>query len=163
MEPKVILGLLCCEYPPGLRPENWWNAPNELAIDFVRFGDLLNPPAQFVGQPFTRDGNRHQFGIVTDGPSSPTTHAFQWRHDEVVFRSWQGHADEPDAGDVIETWSYTGPDNARPEEPRVHMNLWLFEGYAQVWTDHVREPVDEIFLLSDENPRARLKAVFLAG
>ena len=129
-DPKVIFGLFLWEYQPCWRPENWWNAPNEIDIEFGRFGDPLNPPAQFVVQPHTRDGNRHQFPLVTDGPLSPTTHAFEWRHDEVLFRSWHGHADEPQAGDVIETWLYAGPDNARPEEPRVHINLWLFQGIA---------------------------------
>ncbi len=130
LDPKVIFGLFLWEYQPCWRPDNWWNAPNEIDIEFGRFGDPLNPPAQFVVQPHTREGNRHQFPLVTNGPLSPTTHGLDWRHDEVVFRSWHGHADEPQAGDVIETWSYTGPDNARPEEPRVHMNLWLFEGIA---------------------------------
>ena len=129
-DPKVIFGLFLWEYQPCWRPDNWWNAPNEIDIEFGRFGDPLNPPAQFVVQPHTRDGNRHQFPLVTDGPLSPTTHAFEWRHDEVLFRSWHGHADEPQAGDVIETWLYAGPDNARPEEPRVHINLWLFQGIA---------------------------------
>ncbi len=130
LDRKVIFGLFLWEYQPCWRPDNWWNANNELDIEFGRFDDLSNPPAQYVAQPYTRNGNRHQFSLMTDEPLSPTTHTFDWRHDAVVFRSWCGHADEPQAGDIIETWPYTGPDNARPEEPRVHINLWLFGGAA---------------------------------
>ena len=130
LDRKVIFGLFLWEYQPCWRPDNWWNANNELDIEFGRFDDLANPPAQYVAQPYTRTGNRHQFSLVTDEPLSPTTHALDWQHDAVSFRSWHGHADEPQAGDVIETWTYEGPDNARPEEPRLHINLWLFGGAA---------------------------------
>jgi len=125
---KVVFGLFLWEYQPCWVADNWWNASNELDIEFGLFDDLANPPAQYVAQPYTRNGNRHQFSLVTDTPLSPTTHAFDWQPDAVVFRSWHGHADEPLARDVIETWAYTGPDNARPEAPRLHINLWLFGG-----------------------------------
>ncbi len=127
---KVVFGLFLWEYQPCWRPDNWWNANNELDIEFGRFDDPSNPPAQYVAQPYTRNGNRHQFSLMTDEPLTPTTHVIHWRHDQVVFRSWCGHAEQPLADDVIETWPYTGPDNARPEQPRVHINLWLFDGAA---------------------------------
>ena len=130
LDPNVVFGLFVWEYQPCWRPDNWWNANNEFDIEFSRWTEPNGPPAQFVFQPYWRDGNRHRFELTTDGPESPTTHVFDWRPDAVVCRSWTGHADEPDPGDLIETWTYTGPDIPRPEAPRVHVNLWLIGGNA---------------------------------
>jgi hypothetical protein len=130
LDPKVVFGLFIWEYQPCWRQENWWNASNEFDIEFSRWTQPDDPPAQFVCQPHGREGNRRRFWLTTDGPESPTTHAFDWRPDEVACRSWAGHADEPDPDDLFDTWPYTGPDIPRPEEPRVHVNLWLIDGAA---------------------------------
>jgi len=42
----------------------------------------------------------------------------------VVYRCWRGGPlDESPASEVF-TWVYTGPHIPRPEQPRVHVNLW---------------------------------------
>ncbi|MHC4100882.1 MAG: hypothetical protein ACYS15_13270 [Planctomycetota bacterium] len=130
LDPNVVFGLFIWEYQPCWRADNWWNANNELDIEFSRWTEADDPPAQFVFQPSTREGNRHRFWLTTDGPESPTTHTFDWRPDAVSCRSWRGHADEPDPGDLFTEWPYAGPDIPRPEAPRVHLNLWLFGGDA---------------------------------
>jgi hypothetical protein len=127
LDPYVVFGLFIWEYQPCWRYPNWWNANNEFDIEFSRWTDPGGPPAQYICQPDVLD-NKRQFWLITDGPDAATSHAFDWRPDEVFCRSWHGHADEPDPGDVIETWPYPGPNFPRPEEPRVHLNLWLIGG-----------------------------------
>ena len=46
----------------------------------------------------------------------------------MVCRTWVGHADEPTSETLLNSWTYLGPHLPRPEQPRVHMNLWLMNG-----------------------------------
>ena len=41
---------------------------------------------------------------------------------------WVGHADEPTEKTLVHSWTYSGVHLPRPEQPRVHMNLWLLNG-----------------------------------
>ena len=85
---------------------------------------LANPNnAQYVVQPFSKDGNITTF-LMPPVPSS--THQFVWREDSIVFTSWRGLEEHADS--VIQTWTYTGSDIPPPGGERMHFNLWLFEG-----------------------------------
>jgi hypothetical protein len=57
-----------------------------------------------------------------------TSHAFRWLADGVEYRSWRGGAAEEGSSPLIHAWTYTGPHIPRPEQPRVHVNLWQVAG-----------------------------------
>jgi hypothetical protein len=95
-------------------------------IEFSRWGDPASHVAQFVAQPFDYAGNVHRFDTeFSEGELA--SHAFRWLADRVVYRSWRGGPTDEAPETRIETWSYSGPHLPRPEQPRVHINLWQFE------------------------------------
>jgi hypothetical protein len=57
-----------------------------------------------------------------------SSHAFRWLPDRVEYRSWRGGPADESPANYIHTWTYTGPHIPRPEQPRVHINLWRFGG-----------------------------------
>ena len=94
----------------------------------IEFSPALASPfdVQYVVQPFTRPGNLRRFDLpaVTE-----STHRIVWRADAVEFLSWRGVAPfPPAAGDVLQAWTYTGPDIPPPGRMRVRINLWLHRG-----------------------------------
>jgi len=98
----------------------------------IEFSQTLASPldAQYVIQPFTRPGNLRRFALpaVTE-----STHRIVWRADAVEFLSWRGFAPFPPAsGDVLQGWTYTGPDIPPPGRMRVRVNLWLSGGLPPV-------------------------------
>jgi hypothetical protein len=103
----------------------WWNAFNEIDIEFSRWGNPSSDIGQFVAQPYDYPGNIERFD-ATFAPGEITSHAFHWSADQVVFRSWRGGPDDESPGTTIHAWTYTGPHIPRPEQPRVHLNLWRF-------------------------------------
>ena len=66
----------------------------------------------------------------------------------VEFRCWLGdHLDET-AQNIVHEWIYTGQHIPRPEQPRVHINLWQFSSNPQddqeaVITNFSFVPIDE--------------------
>ena len=64
---------------------------HEIDIEFARWGEPHNLPAQFVVQPASRPENLRRFSLGLTGDFS--THRFQWREAFVLFQSYHGHHD----------------------------------------------------------------------
>jgi hypothetical protein len=132
LHPNVVLGLFIWEYGPCFEPQNgWWNPYNEIDVEFSRWGDPERDIAQFVAQPFDWPGNINRFD-ATFADEEITSHAFKWLPDRVEYRSWRGGPEEESTSVSIHSWTYTGPHIPRPEQPRVHINLWQFSGSPDV-------------------------------
>ncbi len=128
LDPRVVFGLFLWEYGPCFQPENgWWNPYNEFDIEFSRWGNPAHEAGQFVAQPFDWPGNISRFDFNL-GLEEVASHAFRWLPDRVECRSWLGGPNDESAANLIHTWTYTGPHIPRPERPRVHLNLWQFDG-----------------------------------
>jgi hypothetical protein len=127
-QPNVVLGLFLWQYAPCYDPANgWWNPYNEIDVEFSRWGDPSAAVGQFAAQPFDLPGNLYRFD-ATFADDERTSHAFRWLPDRVEFRSWRGGPDFEPPGSGIATWTYAGPQLPRPEQPRVHINLWYAGG-----------------------------------
>lgn len=124
LDPNAVLGLFVWQYGPCYDPAYlWWNPYNEFDIEFSRWGDPSDDIAQFVAQPFDWPGNLSRFDAAfADGEI--TSHAFRWLPDRVECRSWRGGPGDEASSVQIHAWTYTGPHIPRPEQPRVHINLW---------------------------------------
>jgi len=121
-------------YDPG---KVWWNPYNEFDIEFSRWGDAASDIGQFVAQPWNQPGNINRFD-ATFADGEITSHAFRWLPDRVECRSWRGGPNDESTSIQIHSWTYTGPHIPRPEQPRVHINLWqidLPEGDQEVVLD----------------------------
>ena len=128
LDPTTVFGLYLWEYGPCYDPAYlWWNPHNETDIEFSRWGVQGGPNGQFVTQPFDWGGNRVQFDM-TFAADEITTHAFRWRPDRIEFRSWRGGALAESPATTVFAWTYTGPHIPRPDQPRVHLNLWQVNG-----------------------------------
>ena len=128
LDPSVVLGMFLWQYAPCYEPGNgWWNPYNEIDVEFSRWGDPARDVAQFVVQPYDFPGNLERFD-VTFSEGELTSHAFNWLPDRIEYRSWRGGPGDESTGELIRTWTYTGPQIPRPEQPRVHINLWQFDG-----------------------------------
>jgi hypothetical protein len=124
LDVRAVLGLFLWQYGPCWAPEYlWWNPYNEIDIEFSSWGNPLDDVAQFVAQPYDWGGNINRYDATfVDGEI--TSHAFRWLPDRVEFRSWRGGPGDESPGNMIHEWTYTGPHISRPEQPRVHINLW---------------------------------------
>lgn len=123
---RTVLGLFIWQYNPCWDSAMaWWNPYNEIDIEYSRWGNPANQIGQYVAQPWDWAGNIDRYDAVfqTDELSS---HAFKWLGDRVEFRSWRGGPEAESPQNMIHTWTYTGPHIPRPEQARVHMNLWYF-------------------------------------
>jgi hypothetical protein len=83
--------------------------------------------AQFVAQPWDWSGNVNRFAL-TYAPAETVSYAFRWLPDRVEFRSWRGGPQDEAPGTTIHSWTYTGVHIPRPDQPRVHINMWQFTG-----------------------------------
>ncbi len=127
-DPRTVLGLFLWQYGPCWDPtQSWWNPYNEMDIEFSRFGDSAAPLGHFTVQPYDLSGNGSAFD-PTFGAYEISTHAFRWLPDRVEFRSWRGGPDDESVATRLHAWTYTGAQIARPEQPRVHLNLWSIFG-----------------------------------
>lgn len=139
LDPVTVLGLYVWEYGPCYDPGYlWWNPHNETDIEFSRWGVPGGPNAQFVTQPYDWGGNRQQFSMGFS-PDEVTSHAFRWRPDRVEYRSWRGGALEETPAATVNAWTYWGPHIPRPDQPRVHLNLWQLSGPPAVNQEVVME------------------------
>jgi hypothetical protein len=121
---NAVLGLFLWQYGPCWNESYlWWNPYNEIDIEFSRWSDPGNDLGQFVAQPWDWYGNRERFD-VTFSEGELTSHAFRWLPDRIEWRSWRGGPQDESPGTMIHEWTYTGPHISRPEQPRVHINLW---------------------------------------
>ena len=96
----------------------------------IEFSQALADPdgAQFVVQPWYREGNLTRFTMPAE---AETSHRFVWAASSIAFVSWIGHgAYPPDPGAVIHQYVYEGPDIPPPGGERFRFNLWLFDGHA---------------------------------
>jgi len=128
IDPQTVLGIFLWEYGPCW--DNgylWWNAFNEIDIEYSRWGNSGAGIAQFVAQPFDYPGNIRRFDAAF-GDGEVVSHAMRWLHDRVEFRVWRGGPDDETPANLISAWTYTGPHIPRPEQPRMHLNLWKLEG-----------------------------------
>jgi hypothetical protein len=126
LHPNVVFGLFLWEYGRCFDPQySWWNPNNEFDIEFSRWGNPANDVGQFVAQPYDFPGNISRFDAIF-GEGELTSHAFRWLPDRVECRSWRGGPADEMPSNLIHTWTYAGPHIPRPEQPRVHLNLWQF-------------------------------------
>jgi hypothetical protein len=124
IDPAVVFGLFLWQYGACYDPAYlWWNPYNEIDIEFSRWGVPGNAIAQFVAQPYDWPGNLDRFD-ATFATNERTSHAFRWLADRVEFRSWRGGPGDESPASLIHEWTYTGPHIPRPDQPRVHLNLW---------------------------------------
>jgi len=126
LDVHAVLGLFLWQYGPCYDAAYlWWNPFNEIDIEISRWGNPGNDVGQFVAQPWDWPGNvsRYDANFIAEELSS---HAFNWLPDRVEFRSWRGGPLDESTENMIHEWTYTGPHIPRPEQPRVHMNLWQF-------------------------------------
>jgi len=157
LDQHAVLGLFIWQYGPCWDEGYlWWNPYCEFDIEFSRWNNPGRDIGQFVAQPWDYSGNLSSFD-ATFSEDEITSHAFRWLSDRIECRSWRGGPYEEASSPVIATWTYTGPHIPRPEQPRVHMNLWQFDGppsteqeavisaftfIPEGWTD-VPEPPDD--------------------
>ena len=128
LDPQAVLGIFLWQYGPCWDEAYlWWNPYNEIDIEYSRWGDPSNDIAQFVAQPWDWYGNIERFD-ATFGYGEVTSHAMRWLADRVEYRVWRGGGDDESAETMIHAWTYTGPHISRPEQPRMHLNLWKLEG-----------------------------------
>lgn len=123
---RAVLGLFLWQYNTNWDPaDSWWNPYNEFDIEYSRWGSPGNQLGQFVAQPWDWDGNIFRYG-ASFGASEISSHAFRWLPDRVECRAWRGGPADEATSIPITSWTYTGPHIPRPEQPRVHINLWYF-------------------------------------
>jgi hypothetical protein len=124
LDPNVVLGMFTWQYGPCYDTSYlWWNPYNEFDIEFSRWGDPFDDIAQFVAQPWDWSGNISRFD-ATFSNGEITSHAFRWLPDRVECRSWRGGPQDESTSVQIYSWTYSGPHIPRPEQPRIHINLW---------------------------------------
>lgn len=99
---------------------------DEREVD-IEFSSALASPhnAQYIVQPHYRVDHRKRFTV---GSFRESTHRLVWRPDHLEFSSWVGLAEEQNPENLLQSWSYTGPDIPTPGQERMHFNLWLAEG-----------------------------------
>jgi hypothetical protein len=128
LDPNVVLGLFLWQYGPCYDTSYlWWNPYNEIDVEYSRWGNPANNLAQFVAQPYDYSGNIHRFA-ATFSSAEITSHAFRWLPDRVEYRAWRGGPADEATSPLIQAWTYTGPHIPRPEQARVHVNLWQAAG-----------------------------------
>ncbi len=170
LDPAVVLGLFVWEYGPCYDAGYlWWNPYNEVDIEYSRWGSPGSQNAQFVAQPYDWGGNLVRYN-VTFAANEITSHAFRWLPDRVEFRAWRGNASQESPTSLVAAWTYTGPHIPRPDQPRVHLNLWQFTGpptttQEVVFEDFTFAPWPPALVAAPETPvtTPRVAALALAG
>jgi hypothetical protein len=134
--PNVVLGLFTWQYPECWDAANPWNLHCEFDVEISRWGSPDIDVAQFVTQPWDYPGNMSRFGVTFPDDDVLTSYAFRYLPDRIESRSWYGgpHDERPDT--LIHTWTYLGPHIPVPEQQRVHINLWQFNGPPVDGQDH---------------------------
>jgi len=128
LDQHAVLGLFIWQYGPCWDEGYlWWNPYCEFDIEFSRWNNPSREIGQFVAQPYDYPGNLSSFD-ATFSEDEITSHAFRWLSDRLECRSWRGGPYDEATSPSIYTWTYSGPHIPRPEQPRVHINLWQFDG-----------------------------------
>jgi len=124
VDPRAVFGIFLWQYGPCWDEAYlWWNPYNEIDIEYSRWGDPEAEIGQFVAQPYDYPGNLDRFDAAF-GEAEVTSHAMRWLADRVEFRAWRGGPADESEATTIHAWTYTGPHVPRPEQPRLHLNLW---------------------------------------
>jgi hypothetical protein len=132
LHPNVVLGIFLWQYQPCYDASyGWWNPYNEIDIEYSRWGNPANAVGQFVAQPYDYPGNIDRYA-ATFSAGEITTHAMRWLSDRVEYRAWRGGPQDESPATLIHAWTYTGPHLPRPEQPRLHLNLWQFSAPPDV-------------------------------
>ncbi len=101
---------------------------NEIDIEFSKFGNINNYRGWYVNQSSTEEST-HGFDLNLNGNYS--THKFIWNADSIFFQSYHGHYPTlPSSNFLIEEWNYTGNNIPIPDNERIYINFWLFQGNA---------------------------------
>ncbi|MEN8008088.1 MAG: FlgD immunoglobulin-like domain containing protein [Candidatus Krumholzibacteriota bacterium] len=128
LDPQVVLGIFLWEYGPCW--DNgylWWNAFNEIDIEYSYWGNAGADIGQFVAQPYDWGGNLEKFDYNFSN-GEVVSHAMRWLADKVEYRVWRGGPGDELPANMIHSWTYSGPHIPRPEQPRMHLNMWRFDG-----------------------------------
>jgi hypothetical protein len=129
LDQNLVLGMFLWEYASCWDAYyTWWGAYNEIDIEYSRWGDPATDLGQFVAQPWDWPGNLVKFDY-TFSEGELVSHAFRWLSDRVEFRVWRGGPHDESPANMISEWTYYGPHIPRPEQPRVHINLWRMGDY----------------------------------
>ena len=125
---STVLGIFLWEYGACFNTAYlWWNPFNEIDIEWSRWGVAGNANAQFVAQPYDTPGNLTRFNVAfTD--TTLMSHAMRWTGSKVDYRVWRGGPDAESPATRLASWTYSGPHLPRLESPRVHLNMWQFNG-----------------------------------
>lgn len=124
LDDRAVLGLFLWQYETCYDPANaWWNPYNEIDVEVSRWGNAQAEAGQFVAQPWDWEGNLERFAVESD-EGGLASFAFNWLPDRVEFRSWRGGAGDESPETLVRAWTYVGPHLPRPDQPRVHLNLW---------------------------------------
>ncbi len=124
LDPRTVLGLFLWQYNSSVGAgDSYWNPYNEFDIEYSRWGNPGNIIGQFVAQPYDWQGNIFRYD-ASFGANEISSHAFRWLPDRVECRAWRGGPAAESPSTSIISWTYTGPHIPRPEQPRVHINLW---------------------------------------
>ncbi len=128
LDPLAVFGIFLWQYGPCYDPADlWWNPYDEIDIEYGRWTDPGADIGQFVAQPYDWTGNLTRFDTAfADGET--VSHAMRWLPDRVEYRVWRGGPDDESPPNTIASWTYRGPHIPRPEQPRLHLNLWRIEG-----------------------------------
>ncbi|MEI7830683.1 MAG: hypothetical protein WCI31_12985 [Prolixibacteraceae bacterium] len=99
----------------------------EIDIEFSKWGLAGSNNAQFSVQPSLFTSNKKNYNIILSNLQS--THWFNWQKDRIDFASVQGHSSVlPSAGNIIQQWSYSGPNIPPLSVENTKINLWLYQG-----------------------------------
>jgi hypothetical protein len=123
---NVVLGLF--NYPTG---EVGPDGTHEIDIEFARWGLAWNPMGNYTVWPVEKSLKQVSKPFAFALTGDQTTHRFIWSRDQVKFQSLEGYAE--DVSREINSWVYSPSDPSRwvSQHPMpVHINLWLFKGFA---------------------------------
>jgi hypothetical protein len=99
----------------------------EIDVEFSKWGLAGSNNAQFSVQPAQLASNKKAYNILLS--SSQSTHWFNWQKDRIDFASIQGHSSTLPASDnIIQQWSYSGPNIPPLSIENIKINLWLYQG-----------------------------------
>ena len=99
------------------------NDQEEIDIEFSKWSEENNNNAQFVVQPYEKEGNIERFQLGEN--LGTTAHSFTWHKKQILYQSV---AIENSNSQTIHSWTYTGKDIPKNKKEKLKINLWLFKG-----------------------------------
>jgi hypothetical protein len=120
----TVLGLFTWEYQFDYTGSTTTNVANEFDIEFSRWGQPANLPAQFVVQPWQL-GDISRFDPSPISDEALTSYAFKWATNHMDCIAYHGENLNPTPNDIIHTWTYTGPNIPEPGQTRILINHWM--------------------------------------